>query len=94
MSEKKTVAKPEELNVNKHQGNDVKGRNRRALKKENAADAALIDSLRGMDQEDVMPLIAIRAYELYEQRGRQEGMAFQDWTQAERDVLKDELMKI
>jgi len=31
-------------------------------------------------------LIARRAYELYVQRGRQEGMALQDWLQAERQL--------
>ena len=30
--------------------------------------------------------IARRAYELYEQRGRREGHALQDWLQAEREV--------
>jgi len=27
-----------------------------------------------------------RAYELYEQRGRQEGMALEDWLEAERQL--------
>jgi hypothetical protein len=39
---------------------------------------------------DVTPQIAKRAYELYEERGRQDGRAVQDWQQAERDVRKDE----
>jgi hypothetical protein len=39
---------------------------------------------------DVTPKIAERAYELYEQRGRQDGRAVQDWEQAEREVRKDE----
>jgi plasma-membrane proton-efflux P-type ATPase len=39
---------------------------------------------------DVTPQIAKRAYELYEQRGRQDGRAVQDWEQAEREVRKDE----
>ena len=30
--------------------------------------------------------IAQRAYELYEQRGRQEGMALEDWLEAERQL--------
>ena len=33
---------------------------------------------------DLTPQIAKRAYELYEQRGRREGQAVQDWLQAER----------
>ncbi len=39
---------------------------------------------------DVTPQIAKRAYELYEQRGRQDGSAVQDWEQAEREIRKDE----
>jgi len=30
--------------------------------------------------------IALRAYALYEQRGRQEGRALEDWVNAEREV--------
>jgi membrane protein implicated in regulation of membrane protease activity len=39
---------------------------------------------------DVTPQIAKRAYELYEQRGRQEGKAAEDWGQAEREIRKGE----
>jgi hypothetical protein len=39
---------------------------------------------------DVTPQIARRAYELYEQRGRQDGRAVQDWGQAEREIRKQE----
>ena len=39
---------------------------------------------------DLTPQIAQRAYELYEQRGRQDGRADQDWGQAEREIRKDE----
>jgi H+-transporting ATPase len=35
------------------------------------------------------PQIAKRAYELYEQRGRQDGRAAQDWEKAEREIRKD-----
>jgi len=38
---------------------------------------------------DVTPQIAKRAYELFEQRGREEGRAAQDWGQAEREIRKD-----
>jgi H+-transporting ATPase len=38
---------------------------------------------------DLTPRIAIRAYELYEQRGRREGQADQDWIEAEREIQKD-----
>jgi H+-transporting ATPase len=40
---------------------------------------------------DVAPQIAKRAYELYEQRGRQNGRTAQDWEQAEREIRKDEV---
>jgi magnesium-transporting ATPase (P-type) len=40
--------------------------------------------------ENVTQQIARRAYELYEQRGRQDGRAVQDWQQAEREIRKDE----
>ncbi len=39
---------------------------------------------------DVTPRIATRAYELYEQRGRQDGQAGRDWLEAEREIRKDE----
>jgi H+-transporting ATPase len=35
---------------------------------------------------DLTPQIATRAYELYEQRGRRNGQADQDWLKAEREV--------
>ena len=38
---------------------------------------------------DRTPQIATRAYELYEQRGRADGRADQDWLQAEREIRKD-----
>jgi len=39
---------------------------------------------------DMTPQIAKRAYELYEQGGRQDGRADQDWIKAEQEVRKDE----
>ncbi|MGD0886438.1 MAG: plasma-membrane proton-efflux P-type ATPase, partial [Thermodesulfovibrionales bacterium] len=39
---------------------------------------------------DLTPQIATRAYELYEQRGRQDGQAVQDWRQAELEIRKNE----
>jgi H+-transporting ATPase len=39
---------------------------------------------------DLTPQIAKRAYELYEQRDRQDGRAVQDWGQAEREIRKNE----
>jgi hypothetical protein len=35
------------------------------------------------------PQIAKRAYELYEQHGRRDGHAVQDWFQAEREIRKE-----
>jgi len=42
---------------------------------------------------DVTPQIAKRAYELYEQHGRQDGRAAEDWEQAEREIRKEEPKK-
>jgi hypothetical protein len=38
---------------------------------------------------DITPQIARRAYELYEQEGRHDGHAVQDWMQAEREIRKE-----
>ena len=38
---------------------------------------------------DVTPQIAKLAYELYEQRGRQDGRAIEDWGQAERKIREE-----
>ncbi|MFO0698550.1 MAG: DUF2934 domain-containing protein [Nitrospira sp.] len=37
--------------------------------------------------DDVHARIAVRAYELYVERGRREGYAEQDWLDAEREIL-------
>ncbi len=39
---------------------------------------------------DLTPQIAKRAYELYEQRRRQDGGAVQDWEKAEQEIRKEE----
>ena len=41
-------------------------------------------------RSDVTPQIAKRAYALYEQGGRQDGRAVQDWEQAEREIRKNQ----
>ncbi|MGA7979181.1 MAG: HAD-IC family P-type ATPase [Chromatiaceae bacterium] len=46
--------------------------------------------LLGKIPVDVTPQIAKRAYELYEQQGRRENHAVQDWLQAEREVRNEE----
>ena len=40
------------------------------------------------NMEDLASQIAQRAYALYEQRGRQEGFAMQDWLQAEKELAR------
>ncbi|WP_020161012.1 HAD-IC family P-type ATPase [Methylobacter marinus] len=42
---------------------------------------------------DVTPQIAKRAYELYEEQGRQDGRAVQDWVKAEQEIREDESHK-
>lgn len=42
---------------------------------------------------DLTPLIAKRAYELYEKRGRQDGHANEDWLQAEKEIRKSKKHK-
>jgi H+-transporting ATPase len=42
---------------------------------------------------DLTPQIATRAYELYQQRGRGDGKANQDWLEAERETRKDQVAK-
>jgi H+-transporting ATPase len=39
--------------------------------------------------QDLRPEIATRAYELFEKRGRINGQATQDWTEAEREIQKE-----
>jgi hypothetical protein len=39
---------------------------------------------------NLTPQIATRAYELYEQQGRQDGQSVQNWDKAEREVREDQ----
>ena len=39
---------------------------------------------------DLTTQIATRAYELYEQQGRQDGQSVQNWDKAEREVREDQ----
>jgi len=50
----------------------------------------IFDPVKAKVPVDLTPQIAKRAYELYEQRGRQDGQAAQDWNQAEGEIRKDE----
>ncbi len=38
-------------------------------------------------QEDIENEVRLRAYELFEERGRREGFAHEDWARAEAEVL-------
>ncbi len=49
----------------------------------------ILDPSNATTPSDVTPRIARRAYELYEQRGRQDGRAGQDWEQAEHEIRED-----
>jgi len=42
------------------------------------------------EDADLQARIAIRAYELYRQRGSQDGYALEDWLQAEREIRRAE----
>jgi H+-transporting ATPase len=53
----------------------------------------IFDPVKAKAPSDLLPQIAKRAYELYEQRGRQDGRAVQDWGQAEREIRKAEVHK-
>ncbi len=50
----------------------------------------ILDPAKPGKPASLTPRIAERAYELYEQRGRRDGRAAEDWNQAEREVRKDE----
>ncbi len=49
----------------------------------------IFDPIKPKTSSDLTSLISKRAYELYEQRGRQDGLAEQDWRQAEEEILKN-----
>jgi H+-transporting ATPase len=51
----------------------------------------IFDPIKSKTQPDLKPKIAKRAYELYEQRGRKDGQAFQDWEKAEQEIIKPQI---
>ena len=57
------------------------------------AERAPRQEARANKPPDLTPQIAARAYELYEGHGHHDGHAVQDWTQAEREMRKDEPVK-
>jgi H+-transporting ATPase len=50
----------------------------------------IFDPVKAGESADLTPQIAKRAYELYEERGRKDSPAVQDWEQAEREIRKKE----
>jgi hypothetical protein len=44
----------------------------------------------GHTQVELATEIRLRAYKLYEQRGREDGHALEDWVQAEAEILEAE----
>jgi hypothetical protein len=46
-------------------------------------------SLPAKPAQDLKPEIETRAYELFEKRGRTDGQATEDWTEAEREIEKE-----
>jgi hypothetical protein len=46
-----------------------------------------IDSRSSASPVEIQERIRLRAYELYEQRGRIDGFSEEDWAQAEQEVL-------
>ena len=53
----------------------------------------IFDPVKTGTPSDLTPQIAGRAYELYEQEGRREGHAVQDWEAAEREIRKNKSTK-
>jgi H+-transporting ATPase len=53
----------------------------------------IFDPSKVKSPSDIKPQIAKRAYELYEQQGRREGHADEDWFKAEKNIRKDKSNK-
>jgi H+-transporting ATPase len=49
----------------------------------------IFDPVKTKAPSDLKQQISKRAYEIYEQRGRKDGQAVQDWKQAEKEIRKD-----
>jgi H+-transporting ATPase len=60
---------------------------------DNAGSAVRVKPQAVRKATDLKPQIAMRAYELYEQRGRQDGRAVQDWEAAEGQIRKERAAK-
>jgi H+-transporting ATPase len=48
----------------------------------------LLSKIQAKKTVDLTPDIATRAYEIYEERGRHDGQADQDWIEAETEIRK------
>ena len=53
----------------------------------------IFDPNKAKASSDLTPQIAQRAYQIYEQHGRRDGGAVQDWGQAEQEIRKEEYHK-
>jgi hypothetical protein len=49
-----------------------------------------VESSRERHQEIIQSTVAKRAYEIFEQRGRQHGSDLDDWAAAEKELLRDD----
>jgi H+-transporting ATPase len=49
----------------------------------------IFDPVKAKTPSDLTPQLAQRAYQLYEQGGRRDGRADQDWGKAEREIRND-----
>ncbi len=58
-----------------------------ALQQPNGLPAQMPRALPPSPSEDLQVLIAQRAYERYVARGYRQGFAFDDWLEAEREIL-------
>lgn len=65
-----------------------------SIKRPAASQAGLADSGPAVQEPtDMMDLIRTRAYQLYELRGRGDGLAQEDWLQAETEVVASQPRK-
>ena len=83
----KAGAKPEAKDETKPEAEDETKPND---KDETKPEAQTNPENKAETPSDLKPQIAKRAYELYEERGRKEGPAVQDWTKAEQEIQKSE----
>ena len=68
----------------------VKDETKPGVKDETKPEAETNSENKAETPSDLKPQIAKRAYELYEERGRKDGPAVQDWTKAEQEIRKTE----